>query len=193
VFKKEIGMEIPKFYNINSYHHLYNRGVKRDKIFLDDSDYKYFIRKMKEYRTKYLIEVICFCLLPNHFHLFVKQLTNEYTIGKFIGDLTNAYTRGTNKKYGRLGVIFESKTKSKLITDETYFIWLCKYILNNPVKAGLAIKPEGWEYSSANEYFGMTSLNITDKKEMLKRFNSIEEFTSFIKIKEVEFDYSLFF
>jgi len=186
-------MEKQKAYYKNTYHHLYNRGVNKATIFFEDSDYKYFLRKMKEYKEKYFIQIICYCLLPNHFHLFTKQLTDEHTPGKFIGDLTNAYTKGTNKKYDRTGVLFQGKTKSKLIDDESYFVWLCKYILNNPVKAGVAIKPEGWEYSSANEYFGMTSLNITDKKEMLKRFNSIEEFASFIKIKEVEFDYSLFF
>ena len=78
-------MEIPKFYNMNSQHHLYNRGVNRDKIFFDSNDYSYFLRKMKEYKRKYSIKVFCFCLLPNHFHLFVKQMTNEFTVGKFIG------------------------------------------------------------------------------------------------------------
>src|SRR3990172_2060434 len=151
-------MDIPKFYNMNSYHHLYNRGVNKGTIFFDDNDYKHFIRKMKEYKEKFLIEILCFCLLPNHFHLFVKQLTNEHTIGKFIGDLTNAYTKGTNKKYKRTGVLFEGKTKSKLVADENYFIWLCKYIINNPVKSGLSNQPEEWKFSSAAEYFNYANL-----------------------------------
>ena len=186
-------MDIPKFYNMNSFHHLYNRGVNRATIFFEDNDYKYFLRKMKEYKEKYSIRINCFCLLPNHFHLFAKQLTNKYTIGKFIGDLGNAYTRGTNKKYDRTGVLFEGKTKTKLITDESYFIWLCKYILNNPVKAGLVNQPEDWEYSSAKEYFNSTIVNLTDTKEILNRYESIYEFISFIKTEEVRSDYSLLF
>ena len=177
---------IPKFYNMNSYHHLFNRGVNK-------GDYKYFLRKMKEYKEKYSVRINCFCLIPNHFHLFAKQLTNEYTIGKFIGDLTNAYTRGTNKKYSRSGVLFEGKTKSKLITDENYFIWLCKYILNNPVKAGLVSQPEDWEYSSAKEYFDSTDVNLTDTKEILSRYKSVDEFILFVKTEELRFDYSLLF
>ena len=125
--------------------------------------------------------------------MFVKQLTNEYTIGKFIGNLTNAYTKGTNKKYDRTGVLLQCCSKSKLITDENYFIWLCKYILNNPIKAGLVNQPGEWEYSSAKEYFGLTNSGITDKDEMLKRFDSIDEFVSFIKTEKVKFDYSLLF
>ncbi len=178
---------------MNSYHHLYNRGVNKGAIFFEDKDYKYFLRKAKEYKQKYSITIICYCLSPNHFHLFVKQLTNEYTIGKFIGNLTNAYTKGTNKKYDRTGVLLQGRSKSKLITDENYFIWLCKYILNNPIKAGLVNQPEEWEYSSAKEYFGLTNSGITDKDEMLKRFDSIDEFVSFIKTEKVKFDYSLLF
>ena len=186
-------MDIPKYYNMNSYHHLYNRGVNKETMFFEDNDYKYFLRRMKEYKEKYLIRVICFCLLPNHFHLFVKQLTNKYTVGKFIGDLTNAYTRGTNKKYDRTGVLFEGTTKSKPITNENYFIWLCKYIINNPIKAGLVKQSEQWEYSSFKEFIGITNTNIVDKKEILSRFNSVAEFTTFIKTEEVKFDYSLLF
>lgn len=194
LFKKEIEEWIfPKHYNMNSYHHLYNRGVNKETIFFEDNDYKYFFRKMKEYKEKYLIGIICFCLLPDHFHLFVKQTTNKYTIGKFIGDLTNAYTRGTNKKYNRTGVLLEGKTKSKLLTDENYFVWLCKYILNNPVNAALVKQPEQWEYSSAKESFGLANVGIVDTKEILKRFNSVTEFITFIKTEEIKFDYSLLF
>lgn len=186
-------MNTPKFYNKNSYHHLYNRGANKNAIFFEDSDYRYFLRKLKEYKEKYSIGINCFCLLPNHFHLFAKQMTNNHTIGKFISDLTNAYTRGTNKKYNRTGVLFEGKTKSKWIADESYFLWLCKYILNNPVKANLVNQPEEWEYSSAKEYFDLPTQNLTDKVEMLNKFNSIDEFISFIKEEKMKFDYSLLF
>lgn len=186
-------MDLPKFYNMNSSHHLYNRGVNKDKIFFDDNDYRFFIKKMKEYKEKHFIKIICFCLLPNHFHLFVKQLTIEHTIGKFIGDLTNAYTKGINKKYGRTGVLLEGRTKSKIITDETYFLWLCKYILLNPVNARLVSQPEEWNYSSAKEYFGSIDSNITDTEEILNKFNSAKDFVEFIKNERTNFDYSILF
>ena len=186
-------MEKQKAYYKNTYHHLYNRGVNKATVFFEDSDYKYFLRKMKEYKEKYFIQIICYCLLPNHFHLFTKQLTDEHTPGKLIGDLTNAYTKGTNKKYDRTGVLFQGKTKSKLIDDESYFVWLCKYILNNPVEAGLVKQVEDWNYSSAKEYINIIPTDLTDTDEILSRFDSIDSFKSFIMNKQEKFDYSKLF
>ncbi len=186
-------MEKGKNYLINTFHHLYNRGVNRNIIFINNIDYSYFLHKMKTYKEKHSIQILCFCLLPNHFHLFVKQLTNEHSIGKFIGDLTNAYTRSLNIKYNRSGVLLEGKTKSKLISNESYFLWLCKYILNNPVKASLVKKPEEWEYSSAKEYFGDKDLEYTNTFEILNRFNNPNLFKNFINQEDEEFDYSKLF
>lgn len=186
-------MDTPKFYFINTFHHLYNRGVNKNIIFFEDHDYLYFLKKIKKYKETYYINIISHCIMPNHFHLFVKQTTNKFTIGKFIGDLTNAFTKGINKKYDRAGVLFEGKTKSKLVTDEKYFKWLCKYILNNPVRAGLVSNPEDWKYSSAKKYFGLTDDDLTDTEEIKNRFNSINDLISFIKAEEKKFDYSIFF
>jgi len=108
-------MENPKLYYKNTYHHIYNRGVNKGLIFFEQSDYNFFIKKLKEYKRKYLIEILCYCLLPNHFHLFAEQTSDDYTIGKFVGDLTNSFTKGINKKYSRSGVLFQGKNKSKLI------------------------------------------------------------------------------
>ena len=186
-------MQKPKNYFINTYHHLYNRGANRNVVFFGNSDYENFLRSLKRYKDKYMIQINCYCLLPNHFHLFVKQLTEEFTIGKFIGDLTNAYTRTINIKYNSSGVLFEGKTKSKLINDESYFLWLCKYILNNPVKVLLVKKPEEWQYSSAKEYFGYKDSEYTYTLEMLSRFSDLNSFKSFINQEENGFDYSNLF
>lgn len=186
-------MEKPKKYYANTYHHLYNRGANRSNIFFDDNDYQYFLRKVNKYKEKYSINILCYCLLPNHFHLFAKQLTNDFTVGKFVGDLANSFTKGMNKKYNRNGTLFQGKTKSKLVDDESYFIWLCKYILNNPVKAELVAKPENWKYSSAKKYFEIAEENISDINEIKNRFKSIDTLKQFIKMEEKKFDYSVLF
>ncbi|MCX6150777.1 MAG: transposase [Ignavibacteriales bacterium] len=185
-------MESPKYYHMNTYHHLYNQGVNKDKIFSDKSDYVYFLRKMVEYKLKYSVKILCYCLMPNHFHLFVKQITTEHEIGKFIGDLTNAYTKGTNKRYGRTGVLFQGRTKSKLIIDKNHYITLFKYIVNNPVRSGLVYLPEDWEYSSAKEYFSYSSI-VTDTSEILKIFDKVADFKNLLIQKEERFDYSILF
>jgi len=186
-------MEEPKKYYANTYHHLYNRGVNKSKIFFDNNDYQYFLRMVKKYKEKYSINILCYCLLPNHFHLFAKQLMNDFTIGKFVGDLTNAFTKGMNKKYNRSGALFQGKTKSKFVDDESYFLWLCKYILNNPVDAELVTQPEDWNYSSAKKYFGLEEDNLTEVKEIMNRFDSSDDLIHFIKTEEKKFDYSVLF
>jgi REP element-mobilizing transposase RayT len=185
-------MEKEKLYYKNTYHHLYNRGVNGQKIFCNDEDYYYFLRRTKKFKEKYLTQIICYCLMPNHFHFFVKQNEDFPTIGKFISDLTNAHTKFMNKQMNRVGVLYQGPTKSKFISLEEYFLWLCKYILNNPVRAKLVKTPEEWPFSSARHYFGIEENKLTDSDEILTMFKSKEEFCAFITGKKESFDYDYF-
>jgi len=174
-------MYIPKYYFKDTYHHLYNRSVIRDDIFKEPADYKYFLQKTHKYKSKYNISILCYCLMPTHYHFFVKQLSHEHKIGRFIGDLTNCYTKTFNNKYNRSGVIFAGSNQSKWITSEKYFGQLITYILNNPVTAGLVTKASEWEYSCARDYFGMRRSSLVDQKEILNTFKSRKEFRELIE------------
>jgi REP-associated tyrosine transposase len=174
-------MKNDRFFYKNTFHHLYNRGANKINIFYDRADYIFFLRKLRLYKEKYKISIICYCLMPNHFHLFVKQLTDEMPVGKFISDLTNAYTKSINKKYQRSGVLFQGRTRNKHIDKQEYFIWLCKYILLNPINAKLVNNIEDWEFSSAKDYFELRNGTLVDKHEILSNFSSTEEFIDFIK------------
>jgi putative transposase len=185
-------MEKPRYYFKDTYHHLYNRGINRQEIFFDKKDYLFFLKRLREYKEKYRISILCYCLMPNHFHLFVKQLTDEYSIGKFIGDLINSYTKATNKRYNRNGFLFESRTKSKWIENNEYFIWLCKYILINPVRSNIVKQPDHWEYSCAKDYYGLRNGILIDKEEILSQFHAIEDFRLFIEENKDKFDYTIF-
>ena len=176
-------MNSPRYFLEDTYHHLYNRGANKGKIFFDKNDYYYFLKKLKEYKHKYSIEILCYCLLVNHFHLFVRQTTRDKSIGMFIGDLANSYTKTINKKYKRTGVLFEDKTKNKIIYDENTFTVLTKYILLNPVRADLVNKFEDWEFSSANELLNHTENSITDNT-ILTYFKSDEDFKNYISSEE---------
>lgn len=173
-------MDKPRNFYKNTFHHLYNRGAHQREIFIDSNDYEYFLRKLNEYKEKWSIKILCYCLMPNHYHLFIKQTTDDKTISKFVSDLSNSFTKGMNKKYKRSGVLFESKIKSKWIEDETYFKWVIKYILENPVKAGLVKQSFDYEYSSAKELFGMKEETIMDVKTLLSYFDSLNSLKEFI-------------
>jgi REP element-mobilizing transposase RayT len=177
-----------EFYK-NTFHHLYNRGANKNKIFFEREDYLFFLRKIKQYKTSFEIDILCYCLMPNHFHIFVKQLTDNKTIGKFVGSLINSYTKSINKKYNRSGVLFESGTKNKIINNESYFKWVCKYILVNPVQAKLVNIINDWEFSSARDYLNVRKGELNNKKIILSHFNSYDIFKEFLFDKK-EVDYS---
>jgi REP element-mobilizing transposase RayT len=98
-------MNKEKKYYKDTYHHRYNRGANKANIFFEKEYYLHFLRKMKHYCNKYNIKILAYCLMTNHFHLFIKQTSDC------------------------------PASKSKLIEDEAYFIWVIKYILENPVEA----------------------------------------------------------
>jgi REP element-mobilizing transposase RayT len=182
-------MDKPRKFYKNTFHHIYNRGASQKNIFYDTADYDYFLRLLKKYIDKYFIEILCYCLMPNHYHLFTKQTTEEFSTSKFIADFSNSFTKGINKKYKRSGVLFEGKTKSKLINDDSYFKWIVKYILENPVKANLSNNFAEYDYSSAKEIMGIKIPVITSVNELLSFFDSLNSFRTFMQDENQKYSY----
>jgi len=181
----------PRLFQADTYHHLYNRGANKQEVFFDIKDYNYFREKLLLYKLKYEIEILCYCLMPNHFHFFVRQTKKDKPIGKFIGDLINSYSKTINKKYRRSGILFEGRTKNKIVYDENAFPILTKYILLNPLRAKLCGSFYEYEYSSAKELMGLSIKGITDKI-ILNYFTDLNEFKKFILL-EKEIDLNLIY
>ena len=179
-------MEKKRNYYKNTYHHLYNRGANKALIFYEKENYLYFLRRTKFYSQKYKIKILSYCLMPNHFHIFLKQTTDEFSISLFISLLLNSYVKSINQKYKHSGTLFESKTKSKHIEDETYFKWVIKYILENPVHAALADNICGWEFSNARDLTGMRNGNLTDVKYVESFFQSRKAMIEFLTDKSIK-------
>ncbi len=144
---------------------------------------------MKYYRAKFSINILAYCLMPNHFHLFVQQTTDEFSISIFLSSLLNSYVKAVNQKYKRSGTLFESKTKSKQIVDEAYFKWVIKYILENPVNAGLAERISDWEFSNAMDLLTMRNGTISDINNVASFFQSKEGMIEFLTDKTVKTSY----
>lgn len=128
--------------------------------------------------------------MPNHFHIFLKQTTEESLISFFISSLLNSYVKSINQKYEHSGTLFESKTKSKQIEDETYFVWIIKYILDNPVKANLSENICDWEFSNAQDLIGKRNGNLTDVKYVESFFQSRESMIEFLLDKKIKNTYN---
>jgi putative transposase len=140
-------MSKPRKLEVNQYYHIYSRGVNKCLTFLEHTDYKRFESHIKKSNTKLnikirytnndltqeLVNVISYCLMPNHFHLILQEKT-EGGISLFLQKVLSGYVSYFNKKYNRTGALFGSRFKDKLIHDETYFKHLLTYIWNNPIK-----------------------------------------------------------
>ena len=187
---------IIKTYIENGYYHVYNRGVEKRKIFQDTQDNKVFLNYLKSYLSEpakleslktiftlqgstfkgiprqpknYFkkIELQTFCLMPNHFHLLLKQNEN-FTLKSFMQSLSTRYSMYFNKKYKRVGPLFQGIYKASLITDESYLLHLSRYIHLNPQEYTSDI--EG-AYSSYKDYLGKRSLKWVSPKLILSYFN----------------------
>lgn len=149
------------------------------------------MQRLRHYKEKYNIDILAYCLLPNHFHIFVQQLSDEFPISLFISAVLNSYTKSVNNSYKRSGTLFESKTKSKQIEADSYFIWVIKYILENPVKANLVSNITEWQYSNAKDLFGLRNGTLTNIVKVKSFFQSEVIMKEFLADTDLKDQYQL--
>ena len=149
----------------NCHYHLYNRGVAKQPIFYDLQDYKHFKMYMKTYR-KYPsnpeqddVFIETYCLMPNHFHMLVKQ-TNNKGITRYLQRFLTAYSMYFNYKYDRVGPLYQGRTKAKWVKDEKYFKEISRYIHRNPMKLFLSpLEFLTYPYSNLQYYLTNSQAN----------------------------------
>lgn len=178
---------------IGEYYHIYNRGNIKADIFIDDEDYKFFLLRLKqnlfpldEKDRKNRIQIlpadsftlISYCLMPNHFHFLIRQ-NSELAPSKLILKVCTSYSKYFNKKYERVGHLFQDRFRQILIDDNKYLTWLAAYIHLNPKTAGLSETPSQYQWSSYSEYLGLAGTNICDKTLIGNQFKNIDEFFEF--------------
>jgi REP element-mobilizing transposase RayT len=161
------------------YYHIYNRGVHKVSIFREKSNYLFAISKIKEFSQAKQIAVIAYCLMPNHYHMLVRQDGNE-PAGNLPQSIFNSYTKAYNKKYGHTGTLFESRFRAKAIRDKNHLLHLCRYIHGNPVKDGLVADPADWHYSNYLDWIGDRDGAIVDRTFIQNQFGSSREYKNFV-------------
>ncbi len=173
----------------DSYYHIYARGVGKQNIFLDDSDFKFFISLFKRYLSREdsvnergaayaklyeSIELLSYCLMSNHFHLLVYQI-EEGTMTRLMRGVMASYSHHFNKKYNRTGPLFESRYKASMISTDTYLLHISRYIHLNPIKW------RDYPYSSLSSYLGITSSDWLSVARIIELYNSKSEYLQFLE------------
>lgn len=169
-------------------YHLYNRGNNKQEIFLDEEDYTVFLNLLKRHLSSRQaadrygriypnwygdIELLAFCLMPNHYHILAYQ-TSDVAITKLMSSVTTSYSGYFNKKYNRIGRLFQDTFKASHIDEDSYWQHISRYIHLNPRDW------RKWEWSSLSYYLGHKQAEWVRPTRVLECFegDSYENFVS---------------
>lgn len=193
----------------NEYYHIFNRGVAKQPIFTDKRDYERFLLNITyhqyrnlpcklsrllqlptETRSKIInelerkndkcVEIVAYVLMPNHFHLLVKQVA-DHGLSNFMSTNLNGYTKYFNTKHERVGHVFQGMFKAVRIGDDEQLIHISRYIHLNPFVSYLIKKDElaTYQWSSLPYYLGKES-NLVFPQIVLSKFSSGQDYLKFI-------------
>lgn len=105
----------------NAYYHVINRGNQKQNIFFAELDYINYLRILKHYKRKYGFKLFGYCLMPNHVHLIINPALSE-NLAKIMQSITQTYTTWFNKKYTKVGHLWQGRFKSMVIEKNSYFL-----------------------------------------------------------------------
>lgn len=191
----------------SQFYHIYNRGSEKRDIFTNPRDYRRFQKTFYYYQFlgpkpsfsrysksdlnlfrpdpgKKIVDIICYCLMPNHFHFLIRQI-KEGGISNFISQLSNSYTKYFNTKYARVGPLLQGAFKAVLIESDEQLVHLSRYIHLNPIVSGLTSNINNYLWSSYLEYINEYKF-CCSSEEILNFYPSIKSYQEFV---EAQIDY----
>jgi putative transposase len=153
----------------NVFYHIYNRGVEKRNIFLSEMDYRIFIRLLSELTAESNTRLFAYCLMKNHFHLFLQDSSAQ--LDKTMQKLQSRYAQYFNYSHGRVGALFQGRYKSKKVESDANALQLIRYIHRNPLETGSLI--EKYQWSSYGSYVNGASFPEIDTKWVLSQFDEV--------------------
>ena len=192
-------------------YHVFNRGVNHQPIFIDKRDYPRaleissfyrfakprlrfsfynrlpteeklnFWKELEEENQK-IVTLFCFCFMPNHFHLLLRQ-EKENGISKFLANFQNSYTKYINTRHERSGHLFQGQFKAVRIENDSQFLHTSRYIHLNPYTSYIVRtvdQLEKYPWSSLPQYTSSNQNGICDIKDLLSNFSTSKQYLQFI-------------
>lgn len=188
-------------------YHVFNRGVAKMPIFNGFYDYTRFMKTVFYYMIegpkprfsiftpetaklntdRKIIEIICYCLMPNHFHFLLRQIKGN-GVTEFMSKISNSYTKYINIKNQRVGPLLQGEFKAVHVGDDEQLIHVSRYIHLNPLVGYLAKNLEAYRWSSYLEYLNPKDDSICSKEIILDQFSSPDDYKQFLLDRK---DYAL--
>jgi len=133
-------------------YHVTSRGNRQGAIYDDDRDRGLFLDILGRVVEQSRWLCYAYCLMSNHYHLLIE--TPEGNLSKGMRQLNGVYTQAVNHRHQRGGHLFQGRFKAILVDSDSYLLELSRYVVLNPVRAGMVTKPEDWPWSSCNSTLG---------------------------------------
>jgi REP element-mobilizing transposase RayT len=127
-------------------YHITSRGNEKKPVYKDDLDRDNFLTTLDKVNKRYNWLCHAYCLMDNHFHLLIETPDGNLSLG--MRQLTGVYAQRFNKRHGRVGHLFQGRYKAILIQKDSHLLEVCRYVVLNPVRAGLVKEPGRWRWSS---------------------------------------------
>lgn len=197
-------MYIKPLYANDFFYHIYNRGVARQVIFNSNHDYlrmlktfSFYLENEKQLRfskmdeqelnkilrvepQKPLVEILAYCLMPNHFHLILRQIVDN-GISTFMRRSLDSYTRYYNVKNDRVGTIFQGRFKGVLVESDEYLFHLSRYVHLNPFVDNICKDPSSYNWSSYYDYLNNKNHRLCHPDFILKMIGSPQNYSEFVE------------
>jgi REP element-mobilizing transposase RayT len=158
----------PRVHFPTALYHVIARGNQRQAIFSDEKDFRTYLSYLSEYKNKYSFHLYAYALMRNHLHLLMEA--EESPLSKIMQVLQFRYTRYFNKRYRKVGHLFQGRYKAILCDKDVYLLELVRYIHLNPVRAGMVRRPEKYPWTGHLSYGGKGKVDLLDKDLVLSQF-----------------------
>ena len=163
----------PRYHVPGAFYHLMLRGNDGQNIFFYDGDRCRLCLLIQQGMERYGHRIHAFCFMTNHIHLLVQ--VNQTPLSKIVHNLAFRYSQDFNKRYGKIGHLFQGRYKAILLDEEGYFLKLIRYIHMNPVRANMVKEPSAYHWSSHNAYLGENEIAWLIIEHALKKFDIVRD------------------
>ncbi|AOT71794.1 transposase [Geosporobacter ferrireducens] len=174
---------MPRIKSKSGIYHIVMRGINRQIVFEDEEDCHKFIQNLQKYKEISEYKLYAYCLMGNHLHLLLME--DKEPLETVMRRICGSYVLWYNKKYGRIGYLFQDRFKSEPVEDDAYFLTVLRYILRNPVKAGIVTKVEDYLWTNYTDYiegkyqtdtdFALDILNVDREQAVMKFIEFIDK------------------
>jgi len=151
----------PRLLHANQYYHVLNRANRGANVFHGSADYRAFLALIEQSQRRLTLQVIAVCLMPNHFHLVVRQ-TAAADIPRWLQWLCTTHARHYHTKHRSFGRLWQGRYRAFLVQSDHYLITLLRYVERNALRKNLVARAEDWLWGSLNwRVTGLSPVELT--------------------------------